>query len=153
MMMISNGHRNASHRRGSRVEFMMVVMMSRRSRLVAEVGRIRAHQQIGLVLCVDGRSRCRVNHRRGRCHRGRSCIGGARRWLVELRQAVKVELVGVPLAVDLRHDVLVVVVAESARQLVVVHVRLRFAFAPFASHFIWVDKLKLSVCTLPTDYA
>lgn len=153
MMMISNRHRNSSHRRGGRVEFMMVVMMSRRSCLVAEVGRIRAHQQIRLVLCVDGRSCCRVDHRRGRCHRGRSCISGARRWLVELRQAVKVELVGVPLAVDLSHDVLVVVVAESARQLVVVHVRLRFALAPFASYFVRVDELELAVCSLPTDYA
>ena len=51
------------------------------------------------------------------------------------------------------HDVLVVVVAESAREFVVVHVGLRLAFAPFARNLVGIDELELAVRALPTDYA
>ena len=50
--------------------------------------------------------------------------------------------VGVALAVDLGHDVLVVVVAEGAAQLVVVHVGLGLALAPPPGHLVWVHQLR-----------
>ena len=72
-------------------------------------------------------------------------------FLTNLIQAGEVELVGVPLAVDLGHNVLVVVVAQRTTQLVVVHVGLRLALPPAARHLVWVDQLKLALRALPGD--
>ena len=63
----------------------------------------------------------------------------------------EVELVGVALAVDLSHNVLVVVVAQRTTQLVVVHVGLRLALPPAACHLVRVDQLKLALRALPGD--
>jgi len=97
--------------------------------VVAVVGR---HQQrVGGVLVADGGRRRR--------------IGG----LHGLRQSGKVELVGVALAVYLRHDVLVVVVAQCATHLVVVHVRLALAFSPASSNLVWIGHLELTRRAFP----
>ena len=71
--------------------------------------------------------------------------------LAHLRQAVEVELVRVPLAVHLGHDVLVVVVAQRAAQLVVVHVGFALALPPAPGHLVRVDELELAVGSLPGD--
>lgn len=71
--------------------------------------------------------------------------------LVRLRDALEVELVGVALAVHFGHDVLVVVVAQGAAELVVVHVGFALALAPALGHFVRVGHLKLAVCSLPGD--
>ena len=51
----------------------------------------------------------------------------------------------------LGHDVLVVVVAERAAQLVVVHVGLGLALPPAARHLVRVDQLELALRALPGD--
>lgn len=71
--------------------------------------------------------------------------------LSRLGQALKIELVGVPLAVHLLHDVLVVVVPECPRQLVVVHVGFALSFAPLSGDLIRVEQLELAVPALPAD--
>lgn len=68
-----------------------------------------------------------------------------------LRKTLKVELVGVSLAVHLLHDVLVVVVSQSARKFVIVHVRFALPFAPFASNLVGIQQLELSVSAFPGD--
>jgi len=73
--------------------------------------------------------------------------------VVGLRDALEVELVGVALAVHLGHDVLVVVVAQRAAQLVVVHVGLALALAPALGHLVRVRHLELAVGSLPRDDA
>lgn len=71
--------------------------------------------------------------------------------LVCLRDALEVKFVGVALAVHLSHDVLVVVVAQSTAQLVIVHVGLALALAPALRHLVWVSHLELAVGALPGD--
>lgn len=71
--------------------------------------------------------------------------------LAHLRQTVEIKLVGVPLAVDFGHDVLVVVVAQRPAQLVVVHVGFAFALSPAPSHLVWVNELELAIGALPGD--
>lgn len=44
---------------------------------------------------------------------------------------LEIEFVGITFAVDLGHNVLVVVVTKSSGHLVVVHVRLRLSLSPF----------------------
>lgn len=73
--------------------------------------------------------------------------------LVRLRDSLEVKFVGVALAVHLSHDVLVVVVAQGATQLVVVHVGLALALAPALGHLIGVGHLELAVGALPGDDA
>lgn len=73
--------------------------------------------------------------------------------LVCLRDALEVKFVGVALAVHLSHDVLVVVVAQGAAQLVVVHVWLALALTPAFGHFVRVGHLELTVGTLPGNDA
>lgn len=73
--------------------------------------------------------------------------------LVCLRDALEVELVGVSLAVDLGHDVFVVVVTQRAAQLVVVHVGFALALAPALGHLVRVGHLELAVGALPRDDA
>ena len=69
----------------------------------------------------------------------------------QVRQSNKVELVGVALAVHFGHDVLVVVVAQRAAQLVVVHRRLALALAPALRHAVRVEQLELAARALPRD--
>lgn len=73
--------------------------------------------------------------------------------LQRLSDAVEIKLVGVSLAVHLGHDIFVVVVAQRAAQLVIVHVGFALAFTPASRHFIWVCHLKLAVGPLPGDAA
>lgn len=73
--------------------------------------------------------------------------------LVRLRDALEVKFVGVALPVHLGHDVLVVVVAQSAAQLVVVHVGFALALAPALCHLVWVGHLELAIGALPGDDA
>jgi hypothetical protein len=124
--------------------------LARHGRLRVGEARVATHEQVGLVL-VGGRCRgaTRVNHGGG----GVGGRGRHRRRLIELRQAREVELVGVALAVHLGHDVLVVVVAQSAAQLVVVHVGLALALAPPPRHLVRIDELELAVGALPADDA
>ena len=79
--------------------------------------------------------------------------GGVSPGLQHLGQPHEVELVGVALAVHLGHDVLVVVVAQGAAQLVVVHVGLGLALTPAARHLVRVHQLELAVGALPRDAA
>ena len=73
--------------------------------------------------------------------------------LVRLRDALEVKFVGVALAVHLSHDVLVIVVAQSTAQLVIVHVGLALALTPTLRHLDWVGHLELTVVALPGDDA
>ena len=66
-------------------------------------------------------------------------------------QPVKVKLVGITLSVDLRHDVLVVVVAQRAAELVVVHVGLVLAEPPQLGHLLRPEQLELAVVGGPAD--
>lgn len=70
-----------------------------------------------------------------------------------LGETNEVEFVGVPFAVDLGHDVLVVVVPQGTTELVVVHVRLALPFTPTSGNLVWVDELEFSVRSLPRDAA
>lgn len=70
-----------------------------------------------------------------------------------LSDAVEIKLVGVSLAVHLSHDVLVVVVAQCAAQLVIVHVGLALTLTPAPRHLIRVCHLELAIGSLPGDAA
>lgn len=74
-----------------------------------------------------------------------------RRRLAHLSQTVKVKFIGITLPMDLRHDVLVVVVAKSAAKFVVVHIGLAFPLTPSSGYFVRVDQFKLPVGTFPCD--
>lgn len=74
-------------------------------------------------------------------------------WLQRLSDAVEVELVGVALAMHLGHDVLVIIIAQCAAQLVVVHVGLALPLAPAPCHFVRVRHFELAVGALPGDAA
>ncbi|RUS88094.1 hypothetical protein EGW08_004147, partial [Elysia chlorotica] len=91
-------------------------------------------------------------------------LSGRDRRLESLGKSGEVKLVGVTLSVNLGrgrvlrdscsylgHDVLVVVVAQRAAQLVVVHVGLGLALPPAARHLVRVDQLELAVRALPGD--
>lgn len=84
------------------------------------------------------------------CRRNASRLA-LRHRLGGLREPLKVELVGIALAVHLLHDVLVVVVAQRPAKLVVVHVGLTFALAPLPGHLVRIEQLELAVATLPAD--
>ena len=102
--------------------------------MVMMVAMVRRHQQrVGGVLVADGGDRRRIS----RLHR--------------LRQSGEVELVRVPLAMYFRHDVLVVVVTQSAAHLVVIHVRLALAFTPASSNLVWISHLELTRRAFPRD--
>lgn len=73
--------------------------------------------------------------------------------LVCLRDALEVKFVGVALAMHLSHDVLVVVVAQSAAQLVIVHVGLALTLPPALGHLIRVGHFELAIGALPCDDA
>lgn len=66
---------------------------------------------------------------------------------------MEVKFVGVALAVHLSHDVLVIVVAQSTAELVIVHVGLALALAPTLRHLVWVGHLELTIGALPCDDA
>ena len=73
--------------------------------------------------------------------------------LMCLRDALEVKFVGIALAVHFGHDVLVIVVAKSPAQLVVVHVGFALAFPPALCHLIWVCHLELAIGAFPGDDA
>lgn len=73
--------------------------------------------------------------------------------LQRLSDAMEVELVGVTLAVHLGHDVFVIVVAQRAAQLVVVHVGLALTLAPAPRHLVRIRHLELAIGALPGDAA
>lgn len=70
-------------------------------------------------------------------------------WLADLGQALEVKLVGVALAMNLGHDVLVIIVAQGPAQLVIVHVRFALALAPAPSHLIRIKQFEFAVGALP----
>lgn len=76
-------------------------------------------------------------------------IGSSR--LAHLSQPMEVKLVGVALAMDLGHDVLVVVVAQCPAQLVIIHVGFALPLAPAPRHLIGVDQLEFPVRAFPGD--
>lgn len=90
-------------------------------------------------------------------------IGDVRRVLVHgrlgwvrlqsLGNAVEVKFVGIPFAMHFGHNVLVVVVAESPAQLVIIHVGLAFPLPPAPGHLIGVRHFELPVGPLPGDAA
>ena len=61
------------------------------------------------------------------------------------------KLVHIALARDLADDVLVVVIPQSAAQLLVVHAWLVLPRTPLASHLFWVVQLKLPLSPGPHD--
>ena len=61
------------------------------------------------------------------------------------------KLVHIALAWHLADDVLVVVIPQSAAQLLVVHARLVLPRTPLASHLLWVVQLKLPFSPGPHD--
>lgn len=85
--------------------------------------------------------------------------------LTGLGEAVEVKFIGIPLPVDFRHDVLVVIIAQSAAQLIVIHVRLAnnnvlpairpmhvpLTLAPLFGHLVRIDQLELPVSSFPCD--
>lgn len=66
---------------------------------------------------------------------------------------MKVKFVGVPLAMDFGHDVLVIVVSEGSAQLVIIHVGLALAFSPAPGHLVRVRHLEFPVRSFPRDAA
>lgn len=70
-----------------------------------------------------------------------------------LGDAVKVKFVGIPFAVHLGHNVLVVVVSEGSAQFVVIHVGLALALSPAPCHLVGVRHLELPVGPFPRDAA
>lgn len=62
---------------------------------------------------------------------------------------MEVKLVGVALAMNLGHDVFVVVVAKSATELVIVHVGLALSLSPAFGHLVRISHLELPVGALP----
>lgn len=71
--------------------------------------------------------------------------------LQRLGDPVEVELVGVALPVDFGHDVLVVVVAEGAAELIVVHVGFALPLPPAPGHLVGVRHLEFPVGAFPGD--
>ena len=111
--------------------------LERRERQLEVVGMVR-------VVGVAGQQEIRLVLVRRR-------VGGR---ILRVAQSAPVELVRVALAVDLRHEVLVVVVPQRARQFVVVHRRLVLALAPLLGHHFRVDHLELArrlTAVLPRD--
>lgn len=70
-----------------------------------------------------------------------------------MAEAYKVKFVGVSFPMNLGEDVLVVVVAQCAAQLVVVHVGLGLPLAPAARHLVRVGQLELAGVAVPRDAA
>lgn len=74
-----------------------------------------------------------------------------RDWLIELGESLEVKFVGVSLAVDFGHDVLVVIVSQSSAKLVVVHVGFVFALAPLSGDFVGIHEFEFAVGAFPSD--
>ena len=91
---------------------------------------VRRHEQLRLVL---------VGGRVGRCR------------LHRLRKPGEVVAICVPFTMNLRHDVLVVIVTQCPTQFVVVHIRLALSFAPAPGYLVRVDQFELPAYTLPRD--
>jgi len=101
--------------------------------MVMVIAVVSRHQQrVGGVLVADCGSRRRISRLHG------------------LSQSGKVELVRVPLAVYFGHDILVVVVAQSAAHLVIVHVRFALSFAPAPSNLVRISHLELTRRPFPS---
>lgn len=71
--------------------------------------------------------------------------------LESLSDSVEIKLVGVALAVNLSHNVFIIVVAKRTAEFVIVHVRLAFPLSPAPSHFVRVSHLELPIGALPCD--
>ena len=64
---------------------------------------------------------------------------------------MKIELVSIPLSMNFSHDVLVIVIAQSTTEFVVIHIRLAFSFTPSTSHLIRISQFELTICAFPSD--
>lgn len=64
---------------------------------------------------------------------------------------MEVEFVGVALAVNLSHNIFIIVVAKRTAEFVIVHIRLAFPLPPAPSHFIRVSHLEFTIGALPGD--
>ena len=69
--------------------------------------------------------------------------------LVCLGYALEVELVCITLSVHFSHYVFVIVVAQCATQLVVVHIGLALALTPTLGNLVRVSHLELTIGSLP----
>ena len=78
-------------------------------------------------------------------------LGVGRDWLIELSESLEVKFVGVSLAVDFGHDVLVVIVSQSSAKLVVVHVGFVFALTPLSGDFVGIHEFEFAVGAFPRD--
>lgn len=67
-------------------------------------------------------------------------------------QTIEVELVRVAFAVNLRHDILIIVIAKGTREFVVVHIRLGLSFSPATRHFVRIDQFEFAIRTFPSDH-
>lgn len=74
-----------------------------------------------------------------------------RDWLIKLGESLEVKFIGVSLAVDFGHDVLVVIVSQSSAKLVVVHVGLVLALAPLSGDFVGIHEFEFAVGAFPSD--
>lgn len=64
---------------------------------------------------------------------------------------MEVKFVGVSLAVDLGHDVFVVVISQRSAKLVVVHVWLILSLSPLSGYLVRIYQLEFAVGTFPRD--
>lgn len=64
---------------------------------------------------------------------------------------MKIELVSISLPVNFGHYVFVVVVAQSATQFVVVHIRFALSLSPTPCHLVWVNQFEFAVGSLPSN--
>lgn len=64
---------------------------------------------------------------------------------------MEVKFVGVSLAVDLGHDVFVVVISQRSAKLVVVHVWLILSLSPLSGYLVRIYQLEFAVGTFPGD--
>lgn len=103
----------------------------RRRRHQVQLGvAVTGHEELALVF---------VRRRIGRRRLRRGC------------QPLEIELVRVPLAVHLRHDVLVVVIPQGPRQFVVIHIRFRLPLAPSSRHLVGIGQLEFAIGSFPRD--
>lgn len=135
-----------------------VAATRRRMIVMLRVRRQRSGRQQG---DVHGGHRCRrcgagavllmLSHRLARIETDADT--GAAVGHVEQSLRIAHEFVHVPFAGHLLHDALLVVVAQTARQFVVVHGRPVFLDAPATGHLLRFDQLELHAAARPTDTA
>lgn len=87
---------------------------------------------------------------RGLCQYGAGTGGVGRITLLDnLEKSDKVKLIRIPFAVNLRQNILIIVISQRSTQFVVVHVWFTFPFTPSSGDVVWIKELEFPVPTVP----